>query len=319
MRAKSQLSLNQGAENNRFVVMKPAGRSFYESVTSDLDVQPESIGGTWYPELYEDSAERATQSGSSKGEDLVVLHFHGGAYVMGDGRSTNCGFLAQLLLTHAGASHVFCPQYRLACNAGGQFPAALQDAVTSYVHLTDSMKIPPHTIVVSGDSAGGHLALNLLRYIEEHASPDLCAPKCAWLFSPWSDVSAALDPKNWLGSPNYPTDYIPAGFAAWGATAFLDKSGADQALYASPLRHPFKTKTPIFVHTGGAEVLHKDNIGLMDGMNSVSGNKVEIYVENAAPHDIMLIGNVLGFPNEATRGAQLAGAFAFKAVVSNDC
>ncbi len=247
----------------------------------------------------------------------MVLHFHGGAYVMGDGRSTNCGFLAQLLLKQAGASHVFCPQYRLACNAGGRFPAALQDAVTSYVHLTHSMKIPPHRIVVSGDSAGGHLALNLLRYIEEHASPDLCAPKCAWLFSPWSDVSAALDPKTWLGSPNYRTDYVPAKFAAWGATAFLLKHRADQMPYASPLRHPFKTKTPIFVHTGGVEVLHQNNIELVDGMKSIVENKVELHVENGAPHDIMLIGNVLGFSDQAKRGAQLAGAFALRAAASN--
>ncbi len=46
IKAQSPLSLNQGAEKNRFLVMKPADRAFYDGGISDPDIQPESIGGT---------------------------------------------------------------------------------------------------------------------------------------------------------------------------------------------------------------------------------------------------------------------------------
>ena len=58
------------------------------------------------------------------------------------------------------------PQYRLSSNSHGEFPAALQDAITSYSSLLN-MGISPQRIIVSGDSAGGHLAISLLRYLVE--------------------------------------------------------------------------------------------------------------------------------------------------------
>jgi alpha/beta hydrolase fold len=58
---------------------------------------------------------------------------------------------------------VRCAQYRLSSHPGGRFPAALQDAVTSFQHLLD-LGVPALQIILSDDSAGGHLALSLLRY-----------------------------------------------------------------------------------------------------------------------------------------------------------
>jgi acetyl esterase/lipase len=83
--------------------------------------------------------------------------------VIGDGRQDDCGFAAKTLLQQTSAAYVFCPQYRLASNPGGRFPAQLQDAVTSLLYLTDEMQVPARKITISGDSAGGNICLALLR------------------------------------------------------------------------------------------------------------------------------------------------------------
>ena len=79
--------------------------------------------------------------------------------------------------------------------------------------------------------------------------------------------------------------------------------------YISPLHHPFPTKTPVWVQTGGAEVFCLDNVRLAEQMNSVKGNHVELWVESKAIHDICLLGMLTGFGEEATSAANRAKDF----------
>src|SRR5690606_5743361 len=84
--------------------------------------------------------------------ERVVLHLHGGAYVMGSAR-THRGMAAQLSRTaHA---QVLLPDYRLAPE--DLHPAALDDAVATYRWLVEDRGFPPQRIAISGDSAGGGL------------------------------------------------------------------------------------------------------------------------------------------------------------------
>ncbi len=78
------------------------------------------------------------------------------------------GFMCASLLRASPGSAVLCPEYRLASHPGGRFPAALQDAVTAYAFLVFELKVPAANVVLSGDSAGAHLVLGLLRYINAH-------------------------------------------------------------------------------------------------------------------------------------------------------
>ena len=110
-----------------------------------------------------------------------------GAYVIGDGRQDDCGFAAKTLLQHTSATHVLCPQYRLASNPGGRFPSQLQDAITSLLYLIEELKVPASQITLSGDSAGGNLCLALLRYIADNPKAAVPSPGCAFLWSPWVD------------------------------------------------------------------------------------------------------------------------------------
>jgi acetyl esterase/lipase len=117
--------------------------------------------------------------------DLLIVFI--GAYVIGDGRQDDCGFAAKNLLAHTSATHVLCPQYRLASNPGCRFPAQLQDAVTSLLYLLETMNVPASQITISGDSAGGNLCLALLRYIADNPNAAVPSPGCAFLWSPWVD------------------------------------------------------------------------------------------------------------------------------------
>lgn len=75
------------------------------------------------------------------------------------------------------ANYAFFPQYRLAGGKGkgerekGYFPAALQDAVTAYTWLIDAVGFEASNILISGDRAGGNIAMGLVRWIGEAGFP----------------------------------------------------------------------------------------------------------------------------------------------------
>ncbi|RAL14719.1 alpha/beta hydrolase [Aspergillus homomorphus CBS 101889] len=304
---KWPISLKPHHEGNRFVVIEPATLDFYEGVTVDSEIKPEAIGATWYPEPC--SAATEVPDGQS-----VVLHLHGGSYVLGDGRTSSCNFLAKTLLTHTPASHLLCLQYRLACNPNGRFPAQLQDTIAAYVYLIHTLHIPPDRIVLSGDSSGGHLALAMLRYIVEYDDPcRLPPPKCSWLWSPWCDVPAAVDPDSWTQSPNYETEYIPGSFPTWGARQFLRDLAITETMerYVAPIHHPFVLPSPVLIVTGGREVLFPDHQQLVQRFQKMASNgpRIELVVEEKVPHDVLMIGWIMRFYQEAEACAKRAGEF----------
>lgn len=298
VRAGTPMSLEPGKEGDRFVVISPQGNWAYKGPTADAEIKPTKVGATWTP-----SALQRSQVDDAD----VVLHFHGGAFVIGSGRDADTGFTSRTLLKYGRATHVLTPQYRLSSSAGGRFPAALQDAISSYMHLTDKLRVPASRITISGDSAGGNLALALLRYINDHGkSLGIPWPGCVWLWSPWVDVGAAIDKKNIAQSPQYGSDYLGPGFGYWGSTTLAVKHDPKDP-YISPLGHPFESKSPIFIQTGKAEVLYDDNTKIAKEFES-KGTKVHLVVKNA-PHDIILIGPLLDFVKEAQESAKEAGDF----------
>lgn len=299
IRVKTPLSLAPGKEKDRFVVIHPPAASNFQGLTDDKEIRPERIGATWSPKPLQ----------RSQVDDAdVVLHFHGGAYVIGNGRDEDIGFAAKVILKHGRVSHVFTPQYRLASNPGGRFPAALQDAITSYLYLVETLRVPPTRIILSGDSAGGNLVLALTRYIAEYGTNlSIPSPGALWLWSPWINVEEALDPTAIARSPQYTTDYLGAEFATWGSHAFAEKNDPANP-YLSALHNPFEIKAPIFIQTGRAEVLYDDNVALAKELED-KGNNVKLVIKEAAPHDIILIGHLLGFTREIVEAVKEAGEF----------
>ncbi|WPH02270.1 Hypothetical protein R9X50_00512600 [Acrodontium crateriforme] len=297
------LKLSAGKERERWVVVKPGPEGKYVGPTRvDGEIVPAEVGGTWYPALPD-----------GMGDGFVVLHFHGGAYMIGDGRTQDAGFAATTLLRETDVVRVFAPQYRLSCNALSRFPAALQDAISAYRYLIDEVKIPAARIVVGGDSAGGNLTLALLRYLTEYGSVvGLPQPACAWLWSPWVSPGRSLNSEAFDGSPNASTDYVTAAFGQWGAESYLPapSSGIDlDSPYINFYDHTFATSTPLYISTGECEVLYHDDVKLVEDFAKVKGNKVQLQVEEHCVHDIILAGKLVGFEKEAALAAKRAGEF----------
>jgi len=307
---KTPLSITPGPEKARWAVAPTADPKFFTGVAnSDPLIKPTSMGGTWYPV--------APTTGQKPG--YVVMHYHGGAFVIGDGRTTDAGFAAKTLLANTPASHVYAPQYRLACNPDGHFPAALQDAITSYVYLIKTQGIPANKIILSGDSAGGNLALALVRYLTEHGKEvGLDLPAACWLWSPWCNPSKSVTSKDFDESPHKNTDYITAPFGMWGAKTYKPnaRSGLDiHNRYISSVGNAFATPVPLYISTGECEVLFHDNVELYEELKAIKGNTVGFQIEELAVHDTILVGAILGFQKTAQKGARRAGEW-FKTVIA---
>ncbi|KAI1741940.1 FAD/NAD(P)-binding domain-containing protein [Xylaria scruposa] len=306
LQAGDRLKLEPGRERNRFQIIQPGSPGLYKGPLNDFVIRSELIGATWTP------AQPLPAALTSR-RTTVALHLHGGAFVIGDGRDHDTGYLARTLVRHMGCTHVCTPQYRLSSRKGGQFPAALQDALTSYLYLVRELRIPASQLILSGDSAGGNLVLGLLRYISVYGQElDIPAPAAVALWSPWTDVSAAMDATvNMKLSPNYTSDYLNANFAHWGATTVSGNGAIDvSSPYLSPLHHPFKmsTEIPMFVNGGESEVLC-DDIKTFSKAFSDHGWPLHLVISKGCPHDILLLGPRMGFHKAAEAAVQDAKAF----------
>lgn len=289
------LSLAPKREGERFVRIDPVSEESVTSPLKDPGVHPIQTGGTWFP---------SKPDSARLDKEKVILHLHGGGFVLGDGREQSMGTPVKTLMKHVNAK-VFSLQYRISADPDCPFPAALQDAFAAYRYLLNH-GIASDRIVLSGDSAGGNLALALLRYLSEEQD-EVPQPAATLLFSPWLDLKAALSLKPSETHRNAAADYLTPIMLRWGAKAYSPRiTDADHA-YISPIGHPFKCGVPLFIHVCGLEIFRDDIIGFARAMEALSGNTVMLYEEPLAPHDMILFGHVLGFAREAARAAEKAG------------
>ncbi|KAI0468008.1 alpha/beta hydrolase fold-3 domain-containing protein [Xylaria cf. heliscus] len=292
------LTLEKGKEGERFQTVTPSVLDVYKGPLTHETVKPATIGGTWFPRAPDANVEGMT----------IFLYFHGGAFIQGDGRDASCGSLAKRLLGKGGADAVFSVQYRLSGYEGmNPFPAALQDALSSYLFLLNEAHVPANQVVVGGDSAGANLVTALLRYLHEFGREvGVPTPKCAALLSPW----VAPFEYDFADNPNRGTDYIPSSYARWGAHAYAN-SWPDTVSdpYITPLGNPFPTPVPIFMNAASAEFLYEMVTRFAEEMRGIDGNVVELHQEKDAVHDTFLIGELLGFGNSAWDVAAKIGEF----------
>lgn len=301
------ISLEPGKLGRQWVTIEPAASpEAYQGPLSDDVVKPGKIGATWYPES--PSRGDVYAEGDHEEGALVALYFHGGSFMWMSGRPDESGFAANLLNSRLGpGTRSLWVQYRLSGdkNDPTPYPGPFQDALTSWLYLTDELRIPPHCIVVGGDSSGGTLAIGLVRYLAELGKP---TPKACLLFSPGVDTTFEADSRAVDAHRNIPTDYVDGRMGAWGHRVFAPPPIRLDGPYLSPSFHPFPTQTAIFVQSGGAEVLLDSNIAFVESFKRVPGNKVVHWVLQDAPHDIFLAGPVLGWTKGAENIADAAAA-----------
>jgi hypothetical protein len=65
--------------------------------------------------------------------------------------------------------------------------------------------------------------------------------------------------------------------------------------YLSPLKHPFRTQTPIWVMVGGVEVLYDGLSGSVKNMRYMKRNEVELYEVPYVNHNDLQMGNLVGW------------------------
>lgn len=203
-----------------------------------VTAEPTGLAGLWV-------ADRRVGTPGPEAAERVVLHLHGGAYLMGS-PATHRGLAVALART--ARAPVLLPRYRLAPES--TYPAAVEDALAAYRWLLDT-GIPPERVAISGDSAGGGLALALLLSLADAGLP---RPAAYVGLSPWTDLAAtglslherdARDP--WLTA-----DLVEPAARAYAGDAPLTDPGI------SPLYGDLSVLPPTLVHVGSEEILFDD-------------------------------------------------------------
>jgi acetyl esterase/lipase len=217
----------------------------------------------WNPEVeYGFAPVKAFWFGEEDRDQPVMLHFHGGGYLCGTAAETDLtSSIPKALIKHSPIHQILSVDYRLAPTA--PWPLPLLDAISAWHSLGTH-----RDIIIVGDSAGGHLALALTRYLRDEGLP---LPRGLVVLSPWVDIGFT----NQWGEEeikfNADSDTIDDTFGPF-ATSLLLRALPPDAMHTSPYLSPasllipsvasgpnsFERFPPTFVVYGEAERLAKE-------------------------------------------------------------
>ena len=194
---------------------------------------------------------RPTQPTTLHASDAAILHFHSGGYILGSPRTARP--ITTGLTRHTGLP-LLVPDYRLAPEH--PFPAAIDDAVTVYCWLI-RQGIEPGRVVISGDSAGGGIAIALLIALRDLNLP---LPAGAIGISPLLDLT--------LSSPSIDANegkdpQLTRPFLAYAARNYLAEVDPTTPL-ASPLFAEMTGLPPLILQVGGDDLLLDDSLRLAE-------------------------------------------------------
>ncbi len=177
----------------------------------------------------------------------VILYLHGGGYVYGDLKYAK-GF-ASTLAVQCGM-RTLCIGYRLAPE--NPYPAALEDALESYLYLLDK-GYAPGQIALCGESAGGGLCYSLCLKLKEQGFPQ---PGGIIAISPWVDLTVSGDSyqENAKVDPSL-TEELVDFFAKQYAVDLEDP-------FVSPLFADLAQLPPSLVFAAKEEILLSDSVRL---------------------------------------------------------
>jgi monoterpene epsilon-lactone hydrolase len=245
-----------------------------------VTVEPGTVGGV--PGLWVYPA--------SSRSDAAILHLHGGWFHAGSAKAYRhfVGHIAARAGTRA-----FVPDYRLAPEH--PFPAAVDDVLATYRGMDES---GIRRMAITGDSAGGNLALVLVSCVAAKAVAANAVLVGAVALSPVTDLT--------LSGASYETRaeadfYFTKPQVAELVRSYLGSAHANNPL-ASPLQARLSGVPPIRIHVGDDEVLLDDSRRYVERAFA-AGVDARLDVWMGMPH---------GFP--ASIGAVKASAMALDAV-----
>jgi epsilon-lactone hydrolase len=205
-------------------------------VADDIKLEPVDVNGV--------PGEWSSAPGSDASR--VLLFFHGGGYCSGSILSH------RRLVTEAGRAagvRTLALAYRLAPEH--PFPAALDDALTAWRFLR-KQGVEARHIAVGGDSAGGGLTLALIGRLQEVGEE---LPACAWLLSPWTDLTMS---GSTLATKDSVDPIIHGGYLHELADAYLPLGLDRRDPRVSPLYADLTGLPPTLIQVGSAEALLED-------------------------------------------------------------
>lgn len=179
----------------------------------------------------------------------VILYCHGGGYNTG---SLKYARSITNKLAESTSMDVLSFDYRLAPEH--PYPAALEDALKVWDHLM-YLGYGARDIIVTGDSAGGNLALVLTLKLKEQ---NRILPRGLVLFSPWTDLTRSGS------SHKSKCDIDPVLTEDYLTRAISDYAGGQdlQNPFVSPLYGDFHDFPPVLIQAGSNGVLLSDSKNL---------------------------------------------------------
>ncbi|KAI1080986.1 alpha/beta-hydrolase [Whalleya microplaca] len=276
--------LTPGKAKERFALIEPPVDLFSGILTSPT-VKPAPVGVLWHPIRVQPDA---TDLEGKK----VVLVLAGGAFVLGWDPEEAGRHIADMMSRHFKATNTLYVQYRLA-TPENRFPAALQDTLTAYSYVL-GLGVAPKDVFLSGDSSGGNLVIALLRYLETPQAK-LPRPGGAMVWSPWVKITSDAG-REYDHSEGSRVDLLFGPLLDWGANVYKPQGHLSHEVepFISPLNHPFRIRTPLFIQSGASEALYPLIRDFAEEMSAVEGNKVRFHESELMPHDILLCHSVLG-------------------------
>jgi acetyl esterase/lipase len=188
--------------------------------------------------------------------DTAIYFVHGSGYVLCSPRTHRrlTSWLSRLT-----GLPVFSVDYRLAPRH--RFPSAADDVRSGWDWLTHDLGLAPEKTIVAGDSAGGHLSVDLL------LQPDVVHPSALVLLSPVVDLTLTLartrervrqDPAIRSRDAVRLIELYCAGIDSSHPGLKIDVAAG-------------RTLPPTLIQAGGAEMLAADAIALADGIRTAGG------------------------------------------------
>jgi len=206
-----------------------------QPLPTDVRVTPGDLGGI--PVIFIDIADVEPRG--------IIFHIHGGGFALGSAGGS--AGLASSLARKTGMRAVSV-DYRLAPEH--PYPAALQDVTAAYRALAGQAGSAGH-IVVSGESAGGNLAVELL--IAGQAE-GLTMPAAALLLSPMTDLT--VTGSSYAGKAHADPAISAQAIRTRAADYLAGTDPADPLV--SPIFADLSGLPPLLIQAGSHEVLLED-------------------------------------------------------------
>ena len=188
----------------------------------------------------------------------IIFYCHGGGYIWGAPK-----FYRELAwrLSKACNARVFLLDYTLAPTA--KCPTQINEGLAAYDMVREAN--PGATVVLSGDSAGGNLAVSLAVAIRDSRK---VAPAALALISPWLDMTGSGDSLKYNGKKDV---MLQADAVAEGAQLYHGDIAADDPR-CSPLYADHKGLPPILTQVGSEEILLDDSTRLATSIDKAGGD-----------------------------------------------